>query len=432
MDKTLPGLQKAQRLGECVEHKLLIITITRSSWKPRNLTCTLMKLFSNLLLSFACYLALGTLPRVSAEPEPTPTPHEEPSATPHEEPSATPHAEPGDDVGGDDQGGDDGEHGDFSLHGFYEGSTASGALAVFYIESNTHVQINLLDVTGQQIGFAEGALTNGEFSFTLTNGQTISGHATEDAIAVTLDGVGFSAQHVDTFGEGSAVAGRYVGLATGPTGSSTVMFIIDAENNIVMVQVAESGRSGGYGTVTPPPASSGSYTFTLDHFIGSSSPITGSFTIVDGVFSGSFTTSAGTYTVASFKQSLANHMANISTRGLIGSGQGQLIGGFIITGGPKMVIVRALGPSLAAAGVSPAVANPSLQLFAGGTLLASNDDWATNANAAEITASGLAPTNSVESALLVRLEPGAYTTVVTSGDGSTAIGLVEVYELGFE
>ena len=78
------------------------------------------------------------------------------------------------------------------------------------------------------------------------------------------------------------------------------------------------------------------------------------------------------------------------------------------------------------------VANPSLQLFARGTLLASNDDWGTNANAAQIVASTLAPANALESALLVRLEPGAYTTVVTNGDGSTAIALVEVYELGFE
>jgi hypothetical protein len=125
-------------------------------------------------------------------------------------------------------------------------------------------------------------------------------------------------------------------------------------------------------------------------------------------------------------------MANISTRGLVGPGQGQLIGGFIITGGPKMVMIRAIGPSLTAAGVSPVVSNPSLQLYSGSSILASNDDWGTNANAADIAASHLAPTNSLESALLVRLEPGAYTTVVTNNDGSTAIALVEVYEMGIE
>ncbi len=87
---------------------------------------------------------------------------------------------------------------------------------------------------------------------------------------------------------------------------------------------------------------------------------------------------------------------------------------------------------MAAAGVLPVAANPSLQLFAGGTLLASNDDWESNANATQITASDFAPTDANEAALLVRLEPGAYTTVLTNGDGGTAIALVEVCEMGFE
>jgi hypothetical protein len=123
-------------------------------------------------------------------------------------------------------------------------------------------------------------------------------------------------------------------------------------------------------------------------------------------------------------------MANISTRGLVGTGQGQLIGGFIITGGPKLVMIRAMGPSLAAAGVSPALANPSVALYAKGTQLASNDDWKTNANAADITASGIAPNDDLEAALLIRLEPGAYTTIVSGVGGTTGIGLVEVYEIG--
>jgi hypothetical protein len=97
-----------------------------------------------------------------------------------------------------------------------------------------------------------------------------------------------------------------------------------------------------------------------------------------------------------------------------------------------MVLIRALGPSLSALGVSPVVANPSLQLYSGATLLASNDDWGTNANAADIAASFFAPKNALEAALLVRLEPGAYTTVVSNGDGSTAIALVEVYEMGID
>ena len=164
--------------------------------------------------------------------------------------------------------------------------------------------------------------------------------------------------------------------------------------------------------------------------IGSTSPITGSFTIIEGTFTGIFQTSSGTFTVNTFKSSLFNRMANISTRGLVGTGQGQLIGGFIITGGPKLVLIRAMGPSLAAAGVSPALANPFVQLFTGSTLLASNDDWKSNANVAQIIATGIPPTDDLESALLIRLEPGAYTTVVSGAGTSTGIALVEVYEIG--
>jgi hypothetical protein len=320
------------------------------------------------------------------------------------------------------------------LHGLYEGTTSAGAIAVFYIQKNTHVQINVLDAAGQTIGFAEGMMTNGSFAFTLTNGQPIVGTANEHSISGTVGTATFQAGRASDFGSEHTASGRFVGVANGPGGQSRVMFIIDTDKHITLIQ--NSGmppnivRTGGFGTVTAPVAPSTNYTFTLDKTIGSSSLITGSFTVTGGVFSGTFTTSAGTFTVNMFKSSLANRMANISTRGLVGPGQGQLIGGFIITGGPKLVIIRALGPSLAATGVSPVLENPSLELFAGATSLASNDDWKSNANVAEIVATGIPPTNDLESALLVRLEPGAYTTVVSGNGGAMGIGLVEVYEVG--
>jgi hypothetical protein len=318
------------------------------------------------------------------------------------------------------------------LRGFYGSTTPAGSLIVFYIEKNTHVQIHFLDIAGQALGFAEGALTNGSFSLTLTTGQVIIGTANDNGIAFTLGGQPFQASRFSTFGTNSAIAGGYFGVAHGPTGESQVMFIIDASNHIIMIQRTGTVLSGGFGTLTPPVAPATQYSFVLNSTIGSSSAITGNFSITDGVFSGVFTTSAGTFTVNTFKSSLVNRMANISTRGLVGTGQGQLIGGFIITGGPKLVLIRAMGPSLAAAGVSPVLANPSVQLFAGSTPLASNDDWKSNANAAQITATGIPPTDDLESALLVRLEPGAYTTVVSGAGSSTGIALVEVYEIGSE
>ena len=110
---------------------------------------------------------------------------------------------------------------------------------------------------------------------------------------------------------------------------------------------------------------------------------------------------------------------------------GQLIGGFIIRGGPKMVLIRAMGPSLTAAGVSPALADPQLQLFENQTVLRANDNWQTNSNAAQIPAT-LRPNDPKEAAVLIRLEPGYYTTVVNGADGGTGIALVEVYEIDID
>ena len=360
-------------------------------------------------------------PRKEPTPTPTatPTPRTEPSATATPKPEPTPTASPTPD-----------DHGDVSLRGVYGATTPSGGLIVFCIEKNTFVQINMLDVANQVIGFVEGPLNHGAFSLTLSTGQAIVGVASENGVAFTLAGQPFQASRFATFGTDSKIAGRYFGVAHGPTGESQVMFIIDSFKHIIMVQRTGTVLTGGFGTVSASVSPTTPYTFTLPYFIGSTTPVTGSFTITDGMFTGMFQTSVGTFTVNTFKNSLFNRMANISTRGLVGTGQSQLIGGFIITGGPKLVMVRAMGPSLAAAGVSPALANPALTLYAGGTQLAANDDWKTNANVADIIASGIAPTDDLEAVLLIRLEPGAYTTVVSGSGGETGIGLVEVYEVG--
>lgn len=371
----------------------------------------------------------------SPTPTASPTPGDDhggvsPTPSPSASPSASPTATPSD----DHHGVRDDDHGEISLHGLFEGTASNGGIVLIYVEKKTHLQVNVLDAASQTIGFAEGEMVNNAFTFTLSTGQSISGAAAEHAITGSVGSATFTAQRAEDFGEDRDIAGRFTGVASGPNGQSNVTFVIDVKGNIALIQTSGTlpnvTRTGGFGTVTAPVAPATNFTFTLNKTIGSSSPITGSFTITNGVFQGTFTTSAGTFTVNSFKSSLANRMANISTRGLVGSGQGQLIGGFIITGGPKLVLIRAIGPSLAALGVSPALDNPSLQLFAGQTALGSNDDWKANANAAAIVASGLAPTSDLESALLVRLEPGAYTTIVSGAASSaTAVGLVEVYEV---
>jgi hypothetical protein len=123
-------------------------------------------------------------------------------------------------------------------------------------------------------------------------------------------------------------------------------------------------------------------------------------------------------------------LQNISTRARVLTGDNVLIGGFIITGtDPKKVIVRALGPSITSNGVPVAgrLMDPILELHAGNTTT-TNDNWRSTQQA-EILASGVAPTNDAESAIVATLAPGNYTAVVRGVGGSTGIGLVEVYDL---
>jgi hypothetical protein len=123
---------------------------------------------------------------------------------------------------------------------------------------------------------------------------------------------------------------------------------------------------------------------------------------------------------------------NFSTRGDVSNGGNSLIGGFIITGtGNKQVALRVLGPSLSSKGVTNALANPVLTLYnSSKQVVATNDDWQSNvATAAALTANGLAPTSPLEAATVQTLAPGAYTVVATSKDGSSGVGLVEIYDL---
>src|SRR5258707_1039355 len=125
-------------------------------------------------------------------------------------------------------------------------------------------------------------------------------------------------------------------------------------------------------------------------------------------------------------------LANISTRGQVSTGFDVMIGGFVVQGsGPQNVIIRAIGPSLANFGVSGALANPTMSLvrMSDNATIATNDDWGSAANAGQISSSGFAPSNALESAILISLQPGAYTAVVSGVNNGSGVGLVEVYTL---
>jgi hypothetical protein len=127
-------------------------------------------------------------------------------------------------------------------------------------------------------------------------------------------------------------------------------------------------------------------------------------------------------------------LGNISTRALVATGNNIVIAGFILgsNSGNDRVVARGIGPSLAAQGVSNALADPVLELRDNnGTLLVANNDWQDNpVQASELMAAGLAPSSPLESGIARTLPPGLYTVLLAGLDNGTGIGLVEVYDLG--
>src|SRR4051812_6330000 len=117
-------------------------------------------------------------------------------------------------------------------------------------------------------------------------------------------------------------------------------------------------------------------------------------------------------------------LANLSTRVNVGTGSNVAIAGFIVTGNAaKRVVVRGLGPSLAAAGVQAALGDPVLELYdSGGHLLARNDDWQ-QTQAQELQSAGLAPADNHEAAMLATLGPGSYTGILSGREIAAESGL---------
>jgi len=155
----------------------------------------------------------------------------------------------------------------------------------------------------------------------------------------------------------------------------------------------------------------------------------GAYTAIVGGKNGS--TGMGLVEIYDLDRASDGQLTNISTRGLVRTGEGVVIGGFILGGnsGQANVLLRAIGPSLANAGIENALADPTLELRdSNGLLLQSNDNWR-DSQGAEIEASGVAPENDLEAAILATLRPGSYTAIIAGKNGSMGVGLIEVYNL---
>ena len=202
-----------------------------------------------------------------------------------------------------------------------------------------------------------------------------------------------------------------------PTGA-----IVALNDNWKDSQAAEIQAIGG---VTPTDSRESAIVATL---------APGAYTVI--VKGAGKTTGVGLVEVYDLATGSPTKLSNISTRGFVDKNDNVMIGGFIVGAGlgnggagSERIFVRALGRSLEPFGITNALQNPTLELRDGnGALLVANDDWKQDA-AAEIQATGIAPSEDQESAIVRVLSAGAYTVIVRGKDNGTGVGLVEVYNL---
>lgn len=219
-------------------------------------------------------------------------------------------------------------------------------------------------------------------------------------------------------------AGFYSALAlNGATGSAYV--IVGDDGRALFVAQASSKTDGGIGSV----ATDGTFTVIA----ASGTKITGAL----NVGAGSLTATGATGTAfAGLRDGIAHtdRLANISTRGRAGPGDDVMIAGFVLTGSaPRPVLIRAIGPTLGSFGVPGTLADPRLELYRGSAKLAENDNWSTANDLVATTArvGGFAlAAGSADAALLVTLDPGAYSAQVSGPGNTIGNALVEVYDAG--
>jgi hypothetical protein len=223
-----------------------------------------------------------------------------------------------------------------------------------------------------------------------------------------------------------------------PAPQTTVTFPVVANSGPSVLRVSRSGSGVGVVESSPAGVHCGITSCAWNFANGSTVsllPIIGTDSAFDrweGACTGTGAcnvTMNGNREVTAYFNSTIPRLSNISTRARVESGENVLIGGFIIGGtAPKSVVVRVRGPSLAGQ-VAGALMDPGMHIMAGSTLIHSLDNWGTAGNAAQMAASGFAPSDAREPALLMTLNPGAYTAIVEGTGGATGVGIVEIFEV---
>jgi hypothetical protein len=239
------------------------------------------------------------------------------------------------------------------------------------------------------------------------------------------------------------------GTGGGTTGTNPPVIVANPQSRTLQVgdSYTMSVTVTGTGPFTyiwgfRPAGSSSTETFSLadgpSYTIGSVQPAdAGTYSVLVRGPGGSVTSGSAQLTVTLGPTSTETALANLSTRGLVGSGSGVLIAGIVIGGtSPKDILVRAVGPALTEFGVAGALLDPALRIVsaATGQTIAQNDDWSTAANTSALVSASTRlgafqfRQGSRDAALLTTLAPGSYTAIVSGAGDITGVALVEVYD----
>ncbi len=372
-----------------------------------------------------------------------------------------------------------------AIAGYYEAASTNTASGSTYSVVGTEGRVYVLAITPTLVAAGSGAvLDNNTFAVQATQSATITGAIDKPSATVT-GSIAVPGKPPESFA-GTDVAvlrtDRLVNLSSrvrvGPTGNRTLItgFVIGGSTakRVLLRAVGPTlANFGVSGALSNPRLelynAAGQRMLENDDWSGTDTAAAfaqvGAFGLPSGARDAALLTTLepGAYTMhvndsgetgvalAEIYDASVNaqgeyqRLVNISARGTVESGEGVLIGGFVVAGNsPKRVLARGIGPGLTGYGVAGVLADPRLAIYSGQTVVAQNDDWSTAspvspsqivATAAEIAAAARATgafsltSGSKDAAIIVTLAPGSYTAQVTSSNASTGVAMVEIYEI---
>jgi hypothetical protein len=318
------------------------------------------------------------------------------------------------------------------------GMGASGRLYGFNLTTNTPISFPATPtpLTGTRFGFDFNPAAD-RIRVTSDSEQNIRLNPNDGSLTATDTNLVYVAGDAHFGANPNVVGSAYTNNFAGAI--STTLYDIDSTQDTLLYQDPPNNGSlhtvGGLGVDTSDlvgfDISQGTGTAYASLTVGGTAGLytinlaNGAATLVGSI---TIPTPGPGETIVDIAVPTATRLLNIATRGRVGLGEDVLIGGFISRGGGRLVL-RAIGPSLAAVGVTSPLPDPVLTLKdSNGVTLATNDDWQSS-QAAAIIATGLAPSDPKEAVILTALSAGNFTGIVSGKGTDTGVAVVEVYQL---